>query len=366
MKTVYVIAGEASGDLHAANLIRRLTPMLSGWRFRGVGGDQMHDAGVEIFRHIRQTNFMGFVEVAKHLPEIIRLFRDVKRDVVRTHPDFALLVDYPGFNLRMTTFFRRMGIPVYYYIAPQLWAWKKGRVKIFKKHVERLFVILPFEPAFFAGEGLEVEFHGHPILDVEAIASSPPMRSDGPIALLPGSRPQEIRKHLPTMLEAAATWAAEMEVVVAGAPTVPPEFYGPFLRAYPRVTLLHNRTHETLAVARAALTASGTATLETALFNVPQAVCYKGGAISFFLAKRLVKVPFISLVNLILGRRVVAEYIQYDVTSYVLRMELESLLFDVDKREKMARDYTELRQVLGGSGASLRLAHSLAQRWLSN
>ncbi len=363
MKTVYIVSGEASGDLHAANLVRELKILMPELRFRGVGGDRMAAAGVEIFRHIRQTNFMGFAEVAANLHKILRLFRDVKRDVVNCRADFALLIDYPGFNLRMAPFFHKRGVPVYYYIAPQLWAWKKGRVKIFKKHVERLYVILPFEKEFFLGEGLETEYHGHPILDVEAVCSAAPMRQAGPIALLPGSRPQEIRKHLPVMLEAARPFAGQRAVVVAGAPAVAPEFYTTFVEKHRFAELWHGRTHELLNAACAALTASGTATLETALFNVPQTVCYKAGAVSYFLAKRLVKVPFISLVNLILGRRAVSERIQYDVTPQILSAELEALLFDSEKRRTLADDYNELRELLGGVGASLRVAESLAGRW---
>ena len=362
MRTVYVIAGEASGDLHAANLVRALKASSPEMRFRGVGGDNMAAAGVEIFRHIRHTNFMGFAEVAANLHKILRLFRDVKRDAKEFLPDYALLIDYPGFNLRMAPFFRKLGAPVHYYIAPQLWAWKKGRVKIFKKHVERLYVILPFEKAFFSGEGLETEYHGHPILDVAGVRDAAPMRETGPIALLPGSRPQEIRKHLPVMLAAAKPFAGEGRVVVAGAPAVAPQFYAPLVKNYGFVDVWHGRTHELLNAARAALTASGTATLETALFNVPQTVCYKAGAVSYFLAKRLVKVPHISLVNLILGRRAVAERIQYEVTPQVLAAELESLLLDTEKRARLARDYAELRTLLGGAGASERVAHSMLRQ----
>ncbi|MCS7085881.1 MAG: lipid-A-disaccharide synthase, partial [Bacteroidia bacterium] len=328
MKTVYVIAGEASGDLHAANLIRALKNETDQLRFRGVGGDRMAEAGVELFRHIRHTNFMGFAEVVANLPKILRLFRDVRRDAMQCGAQAALLVDYPGFNLRMAPFFFRRGVAVYYYIAPQLWAWKKERIEIFHRFVERLYVILPFEPAFFADEGLETEYYGHPILDVEAITQAAPMRETGPIALLPGSRPQEVRRHLPVMVAAAERFARERPVVVAGAPSAPVELYRSLLRRHAHVELWHGRTYELLNQACAALTASGTATLETALFNVPQTVCYKGGAISYFLAKRWVKVPFISLVNLILGKAAVNERIQSQMTPGILGAELETLLFD--------------------------------------
>ena len=350
---LYVIAGEDSGDLHTRNLIRALKKKRPDLELRGVGGDKMAAEGTQLVAHIRDINFMGFWEVIRNLRTISKLFTTVKRDIQQWKPDAVILVDYPGFNLRIAKFIKDLGIRVFYYISPQVWAWKKGRVKTIRKFVDRMMVILPFEQDFYAREGVEVSFVGHPLLD--EIQLSPGKAEDTPvIALLPGSRKQEISRMLPTMLQMVEDFP-EYECIIAGAPSQTREFYQNFIGNSP-VKLVMNQTYEILQSADYALVTSGTATLETALFKVPQVVCYRGSAFSYEIGKRLVKVKFISLVNLILERKLVEELIQYDFSRENLHRALTDLM-DPPKKETILLGYEELHQKLGDGGASVAAAN---------
>ncbi|MCX7744012.1 MAG: lipid-A-disaccharide synthase [Flavobacteriales bacterium] len=361
---LYVIAGESSGDLHAASLIRELRYLIPDIKVRGMGGKKLMAEGIELSQDYAGLNFMGFIEVLKNLPTILRLMKHIKTDILRWQPDAILLVDYPGFNLRMAEFCKNNGIRVFYYISPQLWAWKENRVKKIKKYVDEMLVILPFEEAFYARHGIRVHYVGHPLLDAIQhfkVSEKSVLHFDKPvIALLPGSRKGEVSAMLPVMLQAANAFKHHYEIVVAGAPSLPLSFYHSFLQDFPHVKLLENQTYALLNIAYAALVTSGTATLETALFNVPQVVCYKGSRISYEIAKRLIKVNYISLVNLILDKPVVKELIQHEFTVGAVQLELEHVLGK--GRESMLRDYESLRQVLGNSGASIHAAETIASR----
>jgi lipid-A-disaccharide synthase len=354
---LFCIAGEDSGDLHTAGLIRELRTLDPGLAVRGVGGDQMQAAGTQLIAHVRDINFMGFWEVIRHLGRIRRLFAQVEQAILEWQPEAVLLVDYPGFNLRVLPFLHRHHIPAYYYISPQVWAWKSGRAEILRRYVRRLWVILPFEQAFYAERGMNVSSQGHPLLDIiPAEAKSPaPL-----IALLPGSRKQEIRLMLPVMLEAARRFP-DWRCVVAGAPSQPASFYQQLVREWPaNVSLRMNETYALLRESRYAWVASGTATLEAALWGTPQVVVYKGSPLSYAIGKRLVKVPFISLVNLILGRAAVEELIQDQCNAIRLTEAMQALMAPGREAEVQAA-YAELRQRLGGPGASRRVAAELFQ-----
>ncbi len=362
-RKVYIIAGEASGDLHAANLVKALRREHPQVEWRGWGGDRMAAAGVQVEKHIRELAFMGFAEVLLNLRTILGNIAACKSDIAAWRPDALVLVDYPGFNLRIATYARSLGIPVLYYISPQVWAWKAGRVKRIRRDVTEMCVILPFERPWYAERGMDVTFVGHPLLDAvaEETAHAPadlPQADGGPlIALLPGSRRQEVERMLPVMLEATKGMAGHRRMVAA-APALDDAVYAPFLKGYDAV-LVRDRTYALLRQAQAALVTSGTATLETALFGVPQVVCYGGSAVNVWLARRLVKVPFISLVNLIMGREVVREMIQQDLTPKALGAELDRLLHDGPYRTAMQADLALLREKLGGPGASARTAARL-------
>ena len=362
-KRVYIIAGEASGDLHGANLVRALKAGHPEVEVRAWGGDRMASAGADVVKHIRDLAFMGFSEVVLNLRTILGNIDRCERDIATWRPDAIVLIDYPGFNLRIATYAKKLGIPVVYYISPQVWAWKKGRVKRIRRDVDRMLVILPFEKDWYAEQGIEVEFVGHPLLDAIAQEGERPLGplpgADGRpvIALLPGSRRQEIGRMLPVMLEAVRT-CTDHQVVVAAAPSMPEEVYRDHINGA-EVLLLHDRTYDILRHARAALVTSGTATLETALFGVAEVVCYAGGAVNVWLARRLIRVPFISLVNLIMGREVVREMIQDDLRADRIRSELDVLLSDGDPRARMISDLRSLREKLGGPGASMRVADRL-------
>lgn len=357
----FILAGEASGDLHSAALataLRSLDPEaeISGW-----GGDEMAKAGVQILKHYRELAFMGFVEVLRHLPQIMRNFRHAKQQITAFRPDALILTDYPGFNLRMARWAHNRGIPVHYYISPQLWAWKESRVKIIRRYVDQMYVILPFEKAFYAKHGIEAHFVGHPLAwrignllaqRKQTIRKDPTRR----IALLPGSRRREIAYMLPVMLEALRNYEG-YQVYVAGAPSIPPQYYYDFIRrAGGRdITLTFGYTYQLLQQAEAALCTSGTATLETALFGVPQVVCYKGDTLSYRIARKLIRVPYIAMINLICNRAVVPELIQHDFTSAQLRAGLREILRP-DSREEILAGYRELRGLLGSGDPAGRVA----------
>lgn len=362
---LYVIAGEASGDLHGSNMMQAILDEKPETEFRFWGGDKMTAVQNNCVKHIRDLAFMGFVEVVMNLRTITRNIRFCKEDILSYKPDALVLIDYPGFNLRIAEWAKEKGIKVIYYISPQVWAWKQNRVHKIKRVVDKMYVILPFEKAFYKKFNYDVEYVGHPLLDEITKYNFETGRgqfrdrntlSDKPIiALVPGSRQQEVKTKLPIMVE-ATRGMDEYQIVVAGAPSLTLEFYQSVQQD---VQVVHDQTYELLYNSSAALVTSGTATLETALFQVPEVVCYKGSQISYYIARRLVKVDYISLVNLIMEKEVVKELIQKDCNVDKIREELERLLHDSDYRSGLISDYQSLREKLGGGGASKKVAQSL-------
>lgn len=365
----YIIAGEASGDMHAANLMKALKQLNSSSEFRCWGGDLMEAQGGEIVKHYRDLAFMGFAEVIANLRTIFDNIKFCKHDILEYKPDAVILVDYPGFNLRIAEFAHNEGLKVFYYISPQVWAWKKNRVFKIKKFVDRMFVILPFEKAFYGRYDIEVDFVGHPLLDmIENLPENDPEQfrisnalSEKPIiALLPGSRKQEIKKMLEVMLLVIPDFP-DYDFVVAGAPSIEKGFYSEILSNNP-VKLIQGQTHAILQNAFAALVTSGTATLETALFEVPEVVCYKSSVISYTIAKQVVDksiIKYISLVNLIMDREVVRELIQGDMTKANLLKELELITENKSNRLDMLNNFKQLKEKLGGGGASQKTAEKI-------
>lgn len=355
----YILAGEASGDLHGANLMKAIKVNDAAANFRIWGGDLMEAQGGVLVKHYRDLAFMGFIEVITHLGTIVKNLAFCKQDILAYQPDVLILIDYPGFNLRIAEFAKEKGIKVFYYISPQIWAWKQGRVHKIKKIVDKMAVILPFEEAFYKKFDYKVYFVGHPLLD--AISTREPKdlpveigRGLPIIALLPGSRKQEISKLLPLMLSVTKNFPTH-QFVVAGAPSILPEYYKSLIGPAP-VAILYNETYTLLEHAEAALVTSGTATLETALFGVPEVVCYTGSTLSYYIAKKLIKVKYISLVNLIMDREIVKELIQMEVTSEKLSVELDKIVSDKKHRNEMLQNYSALKEKLGGSGASAKAA----------
>lgn len=354
----YIIAGEASGDLHGSNLMKALRQKDANAEFRFWGGDLMSQQGGTLVKHYRDLAFMGFLEVAMNLRTILNNIKFCKEDIKKNRPDVLILVDYPGFNLRIAKFAKQLGIKVVYYISPQLWAWKEGRVETIKKYVDEMMVILPFEEEFYKKHGVHSHFVGHPLLDaisslqeisIESFRQENGLNEKEIIALLPGSREQEVEKMLDIMLSVRPHFK-EYQFVIAGAPSLPKEFYQKYVDD--NVHFVSNRTYDLLRCSKAALVTSGTATLETALLNIPEVVCYRGSKISYAIAKRLVKnIKYISLVNLIMDREVVRELIQNDLNTKNLVEELAKVL-DGEKRQQVVNDYELLREKLGGKGAS--------------
>jgi len=365
-RNVFILSGEASGDLHAANLVRAWKKNSSLYEFQAWGGDRLSAEGVEIKKHIRDLAFMGFAEVIQNLPTILRNFKLCKQQILDFQTDVLLLVDYPGFNLRMAKWAKSKGMKVIYYISPTVWAWKENRVHQIKRDVDRMYTILPFEPAFYQKFEIEVQYFGHPLLDEikrfqQQERKELLLPSIKPIlALLPGSRKQELRKKLPLMLKAAEGFHDSHQVVIAGAPNLPVSFYHEF-QLGDQVSLIQNQTYELLSQADIALVTSGTATLETALFRVPQVVCYKSSALSYRIAKALVNIKFISLVNLILNREVVRELIQQDCQSELMVNELNKLREGQLPRIEMLKAYDQLITLLGENGCSEKMAMDLIQ-----
>lgn len=358
MPRFYMIAGEASGDLHGSNLIKAIKTISPEAEIRCWGGDKMQEAGGHVVKHFRDLAFMGFAEVLMNLRTILRNIDFCKKDISQCKPDVLVLIDYPGFNLRIAEWAKKQGLTVVYYVAPQVWAWKPNRVKMMKTCIDKLLVILPFEQDWFKKNWhWDVTYVGHPLMDAignfkpkgEAISSKPI------VAILPGSRKQEIAKKLPVMLRVAQHFP-EYDFVVAQAPGLPDDFYQPFLQKCPNALSVTNRTYELLAQAKAALVTSGTATLETALFSVPEVVCYKGNPISYQIAKRVIKISYISLVNLIMDRLVVKELIQNEMNEENLSKELERLMHNLHERQKMLEDYEALQQMLTSKGSPSQTA----------
>ncbi len=403
----YIIAGEASGDLHGSNLIRELKKQDPSTEVRCWGGDLMQEAGGVLVRHYKDLAFMGFVEVLTNLRTIFRNLDFCKKDILQYGPDALILVDYPGFNLRIANWAHRQGLRVappgpkpsaphddgaastshrvtspptpglrvIYYISPQVWAWKENRVRQIKECVDKMLVILPFEKDFYRKWDYDVEYVGHPLVEVidRFLSTSPPANSaaqraasepfpapDRPvIALLPGSRRQEITKKLPIML-AVSRFFPDHPFVVAQAPGLEDGFYSGLLAGYPNVSAVRNQTYALLSRSRAACVTSGTATLETALFGVPEVVCYKGSPVSYQIARRLIKVKYISLVNLIMDKEVVKELIQDELNPENLRIQLGDLLNNPKRQEQLREDYRQLKELLSQGGhASANAARSI-------
>ena len=355
----YIIAGEASGDLHASNLIKSIIKKDPTAEFRFWGGDLMKEVvGLAPVKHYKDLAFMGFLEVAKNIGTILKNIKFCKTDLENYQPDVLILVDYPGFNLRIAEFAKKLGIKVVYYISPQLWAWKEGRVEKIKKFVDEMLVILPFEKDFYKKHQVDAHFVGHPLLD--AIEDLPEINTEQfkkdhhlnekeIIALLPGSREQEVTKMLELMLS-VRPYFKDYQFVIAGAPSLPKEFYQKFVDE--NVHFVSNRTYDLLRCSKVALVTSGTATLETALLNIPEVVCYKSSTISYEIGKRVVKnIKYISLVNLIMDEEIVTELIQKELTTENLVRELNHILKG-EKRNQMLSDFEKLQNKLGGKGAS--------------
>lgn len=363
LKKYYVIAGEPSGDLHGSNLLRALQEEVP-CVVRFWGGDLMTSVvDSEPVMHYRDLAFMGFVEVIKHLKTILGFFKLAKRDIIAYRPDRVILIDYPGFNLRLAKWLYKQGIPVTYYITPQVWAWHESRVAQIERYCDQRLVILPFEQAWFAERGVDVDYVGHPLIDaIQAYQYSdqPVVNAPRPIiALLPGSRKQEIKALLPIMIEACKD-LDDYQIVISKVPSLPASLYEPFLTGSSVIIAEHN-TYDLLSQASYALVASGTATLETALHKVPQVVCYRGSEINYQIGRRLIDLDYISLVNLILDADVVPELIQHDCTVEQVSERLRSLMSSPCKRQKMLSQYDLLWDQLDRS-ASTTAARLIAER----
>ncbi len=364
----YIIAGEASGDLHGSNLIKELQKQDKNAHIRCWGGDLMEGAGGELAKHYKSMAFMGFLEVLKNLPTIFSNISFCKTDIQEFQPDVLLFIDFSGFNLRIAKWAKAQGYRTNYYISPQVWASRAGRVQKIKRDIDAMYVILPFEKAFYAKYGMEVDFVGHPLLDAidnaslikeEHFRTQHQLHPSKPIvALLPGSRKQEVQKMLAIMLSITPGFG-NFQFVIAGAPSLDQEFYAPFLKEK-GVGFVNNQTYSLLQHSHAALVTSGTATLETALFKVPQVVCYKGNWISYQIAKRIITLKFISLVNLIMDKEVVKELIQAELTPKNLALEFQKIVKG-DQREQILKDYDQLAQKLGGIGASKKAAKLIVE-----
>lgn len=364
----YIIAGEASGDLHGSNLIKKLKQSDKNANVRCWGGDLMEVAGGNVVKHYRDLAFMGFIEVISNLPTILKNLSYCKKDILEFKPDALILIDYPGFNLRIAKWAKLNGFKVIYYISPQVWAWKEKRVNIIQQYVDKMLVILPFEKDFYQKWNYDADYVGHPLVEVintflekknthEAIYPG----NKKIIALLPGSRKQEILKKLPIMLEVAEKFK-DYQFVVAKAPGLDENFYHQMLTPYKNVTSVVNKTYQLLSESSAALVTSGTATLETALFRVPQIICYKGNKVSYQIAKKLIKIKFIGLVNLIMDKPVVKELIQNELTVENLSNELRLIIENETYRNNILNDYDNLKSTLSkGGDASLNAANIIVK-----
>ena len=359
----YIIAGEASGDLHGSNLIKELKKLDASATIRCWGGDKMQQAGGELVKHYRDLAFMGFWEVIKNIFTILRNLKFCKKDIEQFQPDTLILIDYPGFNLRIAKWAKQKGLLIIYYISPQVWAWKENRVKMMKETIDKMIVILPFEKDYFKNKwNWEVEYVGHPLVEVvdsqQSTVNSQKFSEKPIIALLPGSRRQEILKKLPVMLEVSKAFPS-YQFIVAKAPGVDDGFYSSLLDPYNNVSAVSGKTYDLLMQAKAALVTSGTATLETALFAVPEVVCYKGSFLSYEIGRRLVKVKFISLVNLIMDKLVVKELIQHDMNVKNLEYELHELLTNEKRIAELKKDYSDLKNKLSEKGSASSKAAQL-------
>lgn len=359
----YIIAGEASGDLHGANLMKALYIEDSKADIRFWGGDLMKNVGGALVKHYRDLAFMGFIEVLFHLKTILNNIKIAKTDIASFNPDVIIFIDYPGFNLRIAKWAKQLGFKTHYYISPQIWAWKESRITDIKRDVDKMYVILPFEKDFYElKHHFPVEFVGHPLIDAihnQPIIDDDTFRKENQlsekpiIAILPGSRKQEIIKMLSVMLSVVNDFK-DYQFVIAGAPSQEYSFYKDFI-THPNIKFISNKTYDLLRISSAALVTSGTATLETALFKVPEVVCYRGSWISYQIAKRIITLKYISLVNLIMNEEVVKELIQENCNTKQILTELKKIL-DPEFREKLIEKYKELEEKLGGIGASKKTA----------
>lgn len=360
-KKYYLIAGEASGDLHGGNLVSAIKKLDGNASLRCWGGDKMEAAGATLVKHYKELAFMGFIEVVKNLRTIFKNLKFCKQDIHSFKPDVLVLIDYPGFNLRIAKWAKQQGIKVVYYISPQVWAWKESRVKMMKQYIDEMLVILPFEKDYFKTKwNWEVTYVGHPLIEEinrkQNTASNLIIKTNTSehntkpvIALLPGSRKQEIEKKLPVMLQVSKAFPNH-QFVVAQAPSLEDTFYQNFTKHFPNVSIVNNRTYDLLMQSTAALVTSGTATLETALFDVPEVVCYKGSEISYQIAKRIISIKYISLVNLIMDKEVVKELIQDEMNVENLIKELNLLLNNPQKKVQIQQDYQALKNLLNAGG----------------
>ena len=372
----YLIVGEASGDLHASNLMRALKELDAEASFRFFGGDLMSEVGGTRVKHYKELAYMGFIPVLLHLRTIFKNMDLCKKDIVDWNPDVVILVDYPGFNLKIAEYIKKhTDIPIYYYISPKIWAWKEYRIKNIKRDVDELFSILPFEVDFFKGHHYPIHYVGNPCVDAvdayqknhaesfgEFVASN--SLSDKPIiALLAGSRKQEIKDNLPMMLEAALPFVDKYQLVLAGAPGIDPAYYQQYIGSAVPIKIIFGQTYRLLQQAKAALVTSGTATLETALFRVPQTVCYYTpvGKLISFLRRHILKVKYISLVNLVANKEVVRELVADTMTVANVRSELNALLNDETYRGQMLKEYDRMIKILGPAGASHQAASKMIE-----
>jgi lipid-A-disaccharide synthase len=359
----YIIAGEASGDLHGSNLMKELYQQDATADIRFWGGNLMENVGGTLVKHYKDLSFMGFAEVVMNLKTILNNIKFCKADILEFQPDVIIFIDYPGFNMRIAKWAKKLGFKTHYYIAPQIWAWKENRIKAIKRDFDKLYVILPFEKDFFeVKHNFPVDFVGHPLIDAIAnrkkinkteFLAENNLGNKPIIAILPGSRKQEISKMLTVMLSVVDEFP-DYQFVIAGAPSQDFTFYQQFLKNK-NTHFISNKTYDLLSNATAALVTSGTATLETALFKVPEVVCYKGSWASYQIAKRIITLKFISLVNLIMDEEVVKELIQDNCNFKTIKKEL-SLILDEKNRKNMMKKYNELEQKLGGIGASKKTA----------
>jgi lipid-A-disaccharide synthase len=359
----YIIAGEASGDLHASALITELRQSMPNATFRCWGGDEMAKQDVQLVKHIRDLQFMGFVEVIKNLKQILSNLKLCKKDIETYQPDAIIFVDYPGFNLRIAKWAKQRNFKTIYYISPQIWAWKESRVHDIKRDIDLMLCILPFEKSFYQRHNHPVHYVGHPLvarINHFKQNNMPRTGNKKIIALLPGSRLQEIEAKLPVMLS-VVQYFPSYQFIIAQSPTLTADVYAPYTKHFSNVSLVQHATYNILHTATAALVTSGTATLETALFGVPQVVCYKANAVSYLIAKQLVNIKYISLVNLIADRQVLTELIQHDLTTTHLTKELKKILQD-DGRHQMLQDYRDIELSLSNNpehenASALILAH---------
>ncbi|MEL4306626.1 lipid-A-disaccharide synthase [Joostella sp. CR20] len=368
----YIISGEASGDLHASNLVKELAKIDTNASFRGWGGDLMQAAGVELVKHYKEQSFMGFFEVVTNLRKIFSNISFCKEDIEKFNPDVLIFIDYSGFNLRIAKWAKALNYRTFYYVSPQIWASREGRIEVIKRDIDEMFVILPFEKDFYENKhNYPVNFVGHPLLDAIAnrnqitpneFRKQHQLDEREIIALLPGSRKQEITNMLSIMLSIVDDFKT-YQFVIAGAPSQEYSFYEQFI-GKANVHFVTGKTYDLLSVSTAALVTSGTATLETALFKVPEVVCYKGNWISYQIAKRIITLKYISLVNLIMDKEVVKELIQNELNTKNLKAELQKIL-NPEVRERIFLDYFELEKKLGGKGASKKAAELIFKK-LSN